>query len=147
MESKTSPSGQLKTDKLFIAMLAILVCQVSMVQGETYWTYYPNPPTLVPITWEDRPIMVWVNSSVPIGGTIKNIKPQRTNFNYVGLTHTTPICASEENITGCLVLSIFYIQSSDSSKLGYMAPTSGLLKNYTVQTEIWRLWAASNAMT
>lgn len=78
-------------------MLAILVCQVSMAQGETYWTCYPNPPKLDPVTWEDQPIMVWVNSSVPIRGTSKNIKPQRTNFNYMGLTHTTPICASEDN--------------------------------------------------
>ena len=34
----------LTPNKLFLAMLAIIAIQVGLVQGETYWTFYPNPP-------------------------------------------------------------------------------------------------------
>lgn len=57
-------------------MFVVLTCKVSLVQGEAYWTYYPTPPTLVPVTWEDKPLMVWVNDSAPLGGKTKHIQPQ-----------------------------------------------------------------------
>lgn len=39
--------GDLTADKLFIAMLAVLSCQVSPVYAHSYWVYLPDR-TLVP---------------------------------------------------------------------------------------------------
>lgn len=49
-------------DQLFVAMLALLTVQVSIVKGENYWTYYLNPPVLHPVTWEDVSVPVFVNN-------------------------------------------------------------------------------------
>ena len=50
--SSTSP------EKMFIAMLALLSCQVSASSPtpEKYWAYFPDPPNFQVVTWTSDPI-------------------------------------------------------------------------------------------
>ena len=46
-------------EKMFIAMLALLSCQVSTSPIPTkYWAYLPVPPTFQVVNWNNEPIRV-----------------------------------------------------------------------------------------
>lgn len=75
-EGMTPTQAQLLPNKLLVMILVILTWQVRMTQGDTYWTYFPNPPALVPVTRKDRWVVVWVNSTTPLGGQLKLISHQ-----------------------------------------------------------------------
>lgn len=90
--SSTSP------EKVFIAMLALLSCQVgvSSPTPESYWAYFPDPPTLQVVTWNSDPIPVHTNRPHLLGGahTLYTKKRYPINFNYTfwGLTEDLPVC-------------------------------------------------------
>ena len=56
-------------EKLFIAMLALLSCQVSASPIPTkYWAYLPDPPTFQVVTWDNEPIRVNTDQPQLLGG-------------------------------------------------------------------------------
>ena len=57
--SSTSP------ERVFIAMLALLSCQVStsFPTPENYWEYFPDSPTFQVVTWNSDSI--WVHANQP----------------------------------------------------------------------------------
>lgn len=102
--SPTQTWARLEPSRILIALLIILSWQVSITRGDTYWTYYPNLPTVIPATWDEIIFKVWVNTSYPLEGEVKNVQPQRVAFNYTGLTHKPPLWASHMPVQGCLKL-------------------------------------------
>jgi hypothetical protein len=56
------------SEALFLAMVAILSCQVCGISGETYWAYFPNPPILHPVSWNDTGIKISTNDTALLGG-------------------------------------------------------------------------------
>ncbi|XP_019490040.1 PREDICTED: uncharacterized protein LOC109378044 [Hipposideros armiger] len=107
---------QVKLNKFLITILVILTWQVSITWEDTYWTYFPNPPMLAPVTWEIKPVLVWINSSIPLGGRTKNLTFQQTAFNYVGLSRLPPLCASQTPMMGCLHLENITKKSSGKDR-------------------------------
>ncbi|XP_070313017.1 endogenous retrovirus group K member 25 Env polyprotein-like [Odocoileus virginianus] len=90
-------------EQLFLAILAILSCQVSMVtpfssQSESgiYWAYFPDPPTLQVVPWTESPLRVTTNAPRLLGGswTSHSLKsyPINLNFSFHGLVEGIPIC-------------------------------------------------------
>lgn len=93
-------------DKLFVGMLAVLSCQVSPVYAHSYWTYFPDPPLLHPVTLMDPSIKVFTNHTTLIGGESNtHITPQWAVFNYTGQSASPPTCLSSSSQVGCLQLS------------------------------------------
>ena len=63
--SPTSP------EKVFIAMLALLSCQVSTSSPtpEKYWAYFPDPPTFQVVTWNSDLLRVHTNQPQLLEGS------------------------------------------------------------------------------
>ena len=90
--SSTSP------ERVFIAMLALLSCQVSASSPapENYWAYFPNPPTFQVVTWNSDPIWVHTNQPHLLGGSYasytKDQYPINFKYTFRGLTDDLPVC-------------------------------------------------------
>ncbi|XP_044803371.1 endogenous retrovirus group K member 6 Env polyprotein [Bubalus bubalis] len=94
-----SPQGSpASPERVFIAMLALLSCQVSASSPapEKYWAYFPDPPTFQVVTWNNAPIRVHTNQPHLLGGhyTFYTNEEYPINFNYTfrGLTDDLPVC-------------------------------------------------------
>uniref|UniRef100_UPI004038BE72 inactive serine protease 35 isoform X1 n=1 Tax=Callospermophilus lateralis TaxID=76772 RepID=UPI004038BE72 len=83
-------------EKMFVAMLAILACQVTNVSSEYYWAYYPDPPLFHLTTWGKGDIKVFTNNTNLLGGKSNSfITPISThNFSFKGHSHLPPLCFS-----------------------------------------------------
>lgn len=71
---------------MFITMLTILACQTSNMFAHSYWAFFPNAPSLQPVTWENKIIKVHINQSDLLGGPglpppLFEI-PTASSFNY-----------------------------------------------------------------
>ena len=90
--SPTSP------EKMFIAMLALLSCQVSASSPtpEKYWAYFPDPPTFQVVTWNSDPLRVHTNQPQLLGGSYTSYTtdeyPINFNFTFRGLADDLPVC-------------------------------------------------------
>ncbi|KAK1335275.1 hypothetical protein QTO34_004860 [Cnephaeus nilssonii] len=58
---------QVTPSNLFLAMMALVSCQVSMAAAETYWTYVPDPPVVNPATWTGESVPVFTNNTNVVG--------------------------------------------------------------------------------
>ncbi|XP_022431904.1 endogenous retrovirus group K member 25 Env polyprotein-like [Delphinapterus leucas] len=100
-----SQGKPLTSTNLFVAMLAILSAQVISISANeinctnhTYWTYIPNPPLNMGVTWWDAPIFVYVNESGWLPGPFDDrgpLKPEeegRIIENYTVGVNGPPIC-------------------------------------------------------
>ena len=92
--SQGSPASP---EKMFIAMLALLSCQVSASPIPTkYWTYLPDPPTFQVVTWNNDPIRVNTDQPQLLGGFYtsytKDKYPINCNYTFRGLTDELPVC-------------------------------------------------------
>ena len=92
--SQGSPASP---EKMFIAMLALLSCQVSASPIPTkYWAYLPDPPTFQVVTWNNDPIRVNTNQPQLLGGFYtsytKDKYPINCNYTFRGLTDELPVC-------------------------------------------------------
>ncbi|KAL0628439.1 LOW QUALITY PROTEIN: envelope glycoprotein [Plecturocebus cupreus] len=67
---------------MFVAMLAILSCQVPMGQSasQVLWAYVPDPPVLRPVTWNDPSFPVYLNDT------------SSANYFYVDQAASPPMC-------------------------------------------------------
>lgn len=91
--------------QLFLAMLAIITIQASVAQTETqsFWTFFPNPPALHPVTWDGTGVPVFVNNTRILGGTSDgHITPQWAPFNYTEAAISAPLCVGPRDTTGYL---------------------------------------------
>ncbi|KAL0623081.1 envelope glycoprotein [Plecturocebus cupreus] len=71
---------------MFVAMMAILSCQVPVVQpaSQVLWAYVPDPPVLRPVTWNDPSFPVYLNDTSVLGfPSFTHITPQSANYSYV----------------------------------------------------------------
>ena len=89
-------------EKMFIAMLALLSCQVSASPIPTkYWTYLPVPPTFQVVNWNNEPIQVNTDQPQILGGSYTSYTRDKypINFNYTfrGLTDDFPVCFNFPN--------------------------------------------------
>ena len=87
---------------MFIAMLALLSCQVSASPIPTkYWAYLPDPPTFQVVTWDNEPIWVNTDQHQLLGGAYTSYTRDKypINFNYTfrGLTGDFPVCFNFHN--------------------------------------------------
>ena len=88
-------------------MLALITIQMGLVQGETYWTIYPNSPVLHPVTWGDELVLVSVNNSWILGGhpgSDESRRQQSALFSYSGRAVDPPLCGVQQPMDGCLLL-------------------------------------------
>jgi hypothetical protein len=75
------------TATLLVA-LVIIIIQVSVVQGHTYWTFMPNSPMVHPITWKSHPVAIFANDTVHTGGhSSGHLVPQYSDYNFMGKAH------------------------------------------------------------
>ena len=84
-------------EKMFIAILALLSCQVSASPIPTkYWAYLPGPPTFQVVTWNNEPIRVNTDQPQLLGGLYTSYTKDKhpINFNYTirRLTDELPVC-------------------------------------------------------
>ena len=84
-------------EKVFIAMLALLSCQVSTSSIPTkYWAYLPDPLTFQIVSWKNDPIRVNTNQPQLLGGFYTSYTEDKypINFNYTfrGLNDELPVC-------------------------------------------------------
>lgn len=98
-----------------------------ITRGDTYWTYYPNPPTVIPTTWNETTLKVWVNTSYPLEGEEKNVQPQRAACDYTGSTHNALLCASHTLVPGCLLLGTATDTDKTEDSQLYKPPTGSLM--------------------
>jgi hypothetical protein len=117
-------------EKVFIAMLALLSCQVSASPiPAKYWAYLPDPPTFQVVSWNNEPIRVNTDQPQLLGGFYTSYTKDKypINFNYTfrGLIDDLPVCFNFPNnpksfITptkeGCIGASTKIIVT-DSSKI------------------------------
>ena len=117
-------------EKMFIAMLALLSCQVSASPiPAKYWAYLPDPPTFQVVTWNNEPIRVNADQLQLLGAFYTSYTKDKypINFNYTfrGLIDDLPVCFNFPNnpksfITptkeGCIGASTKIIVT-DSSKI------------------------------
>ena len=94
----SSPQGSSTSlERVFIAMLALLSCQVSASSPapENYWAYFPNPLTFQVVTWNSDPIRVHTNQPHLLGGSYasctKDQYPINFNYTFRGLTDKLPV--------------------------------------------------------
>lgn len=84
-------------EKVFIAMLALLSCQVSAspISGK-YWAYLPDPPTFQVVSWNNEPIRVNTDQPQLLGGFYtsytKDKYPINFNHTFWGLIDDLPVC-------------------------------------------------------
>ena len=84
-------------EKMFIAMLALLSCQVSASPiPAKYWAYLPDPPTFQVVTWNNEPIRVNADQPQLLGAFYTSYTKDKypVNFNYTfrGLIDDLPVC-------------------------------------------------------
>ena len=90
-------------EKVFIAMLALLSCQISASSPtpEKYWAYFPDPPTFQLVTWNSDPLQVHTNQPQLLGGSYTSHTtdkyPINFNFTFRGLTDDLPVCFNFPN--------------------------------------------------
>lgn len=92
-------------ERLFLAMLSIVIIQASVAHAETqsFWTFFPNPPTLHPATWDGPSVPVFVNNTWVLDGHPNgHLTPQWISFNYTRVPIGAPLSTGPQNITGCL---------------------------------------------
>lgn len=92
-------------ERLFLAMLSIVTMQASVAHAETqsFWTFFPNPPTLHPATWDSPSVPIFVNNTWVLDGHPNgHLTPQWISFNYTRVAIGAPLCTGPQNITGCL---------------------------------------------
>ncbi|XP_054577310.1 endogenous retrovirus group K member 19 Env polyprotein-like [Eptesicus fuscus] len=109
---------------VFLAMMAILSCQVPSVRGDIHWAYVPDPPLLHPAEWGGPSVPVYVNDTHTLGmPSIGHIRPElHVGFNYFGQGNGMPICLSlEGDVTGCLQMDSVVMASP-----GWMVFLKGL---------------------
>ena len=82
---------------IFVAMLAVLACQLRSSSAEKiHWAYLPNPPSFQPVDWMNEPIRVFVNHTHLLGRAF--IYPNNGKavvsapFNFSGMSVYPPIC-------------------------------------------------------
>lgn len=81
----------------FLITLLIILNQINTAHSEeysnAYWAYFPDPPLLQPVGWEDQSIPIYTNDTVALGGfSDKHIIPNQVNFSYHGMFDRLPIC-------------------------------------------------------
>lgn len=88
-------SGQkLTPSTLFLAMLAVISCQVTTA-NYTYWTYIPNPPLLQAISWGEAEVIVYTNETQWMPGPYDSSLPQHLGEEGKDLTTVgsgLPVC-------------------------------------------------------
>ena len=82
-----SPKGSpASPERVFIAMLALLSCQVSAFSPapEKYWAYFPDPLTFQVVTWNSDPIQVHTNQPQLLGESYVSYTKDKypINFSY-----------------------------------------------------------------
>ena len=83
----------------FLITLLIILNEINTAHSEeyssAYWAYFPDPPLLQPVGWEDQSIPIYTNDTVALGGfSDKHIIPNQVNFSYHGVFDHLPICLS-----------------------------------------------------
>ena len=89
-------------EKIFIAMLALLSCQVSASPIPTkYWACVPDPPTFQVVTWNNEPTRVNTDQPQLLGGSytsyIRDKYPINFTYTFRGLTGDFPVCFNFPN--------------------------------------------------
>ena len=85
-------------ERVFIAMLALLSCQVSASSPtpENYWAYFPDSLTFQVVTWNSDSIWVHTNQPYLLGGSYtsydKDHYPINFNYTFRGLANDLPVC-------------------------------------------------------
>jgi hypothetical protein len=75
------------TATLLVA-LVIITIQMSVVQGDAYWTFTPNSPVVHPITWKSHPVAIFANDTVHTGGhSSGHLVPQYSDYSFTGKAH------------------------------------------------------------
>lgn len=97
----------LSSETMFVAMLALIATQVTVVKGESFWAYVPKPPLLHPVGWNEQDhIKVMTNNSELLGGLQDFDRNHHISkhVNYVGRSDTVPICLALKGAApfGCL---------------------------------------------
>ena len=99
LQGIASPKGSpASPERVFIAMLALLSCQVSASSPapKKYWAYFPDPLTFQVVTWNSDPIRVHTNQPQLLGGSYASYTEDKypVNFSYTfkGLTDDLPVC-------------------------------------------------------
>ena len=93
----TLQGSSVSPEKVFIAMLALLSCQVSAAPIPTkYWAFLPDPPTFQVVTWNSDPIRVSTDQPRLLGGSYtsytKDQYPINFNYTFKGLADDFPVC-------------------------------------------------------
>ena len=79
-------------EKVFIAILALLACQVNTFSATpgAYWAYFPNPPPFQVVTWTNSPMRIHTTRHHAVGGSdtsyFYDIYPINLNYTFWGLT-------------------------------------------------------------
>lgn len=88
-----APTGHAPTpEKPFIAILALLACQVntSSATPGIYWTYFPSPTPFLGVTWAKSPMQIHTPRPHPLGGWYTSYfydnYPINLNFTFWGRT-------------------------------------------------------------
>jgi len=96
-----SPKGSpASPERVFIAMLALLSCQVSAFSPapEKYWAYFPDPLTFQVVTWNSDPIQVHTNQPQLLGESYvsytKDKYPINFSYTFKVWTDDLPVCFS-----------------------------------------------------
>ena len=97
-------------DTMFVAMFAVISCQVICVSASHYWAYIPDPPTLHPTPWGATSVHVFTNNSHRLGGDSNSFILHRSdsNFTFYGKLDPLPICFSTDTTQlpeGCLPIN------------------------------------------
>ncbi|KAL0611964.1 envelope glycoprotein, partial [Plecturocebus cupreus] len=103
---------------MFVAMMAILSCQVPVVQPESQvlWAYVPDPPVLRPVTWNDPSFPVYLNDTSVLGfPSSTHITPQSVNYSYV---------AQAASLTMCFYASRIWNSNNYESRVAVNKPSS-----------------------
>ena len=79
-------------EKVFIAILALLACQVNTFSATpgAYWAYFPNPPPFQVVTWTNSPMRIHTTWHHAVGGSdtsyFYDIYPINLSYTFWGLT-------------------------------------------------------------
>ena len=82
---------------MFVAMLAVLACQLMPSSTEkAHWAYLPNPTSFQPVDQMNEPIRIFVNDTLLLGRVTiypNNVKTVvSTSFNFLGMSIYPTIC-------------------------------------------------------
>lgn len=110
-ETLVSARGHQPTpEALFLAMLALLSCQVPFANANfSYWAYFPDPPLLHLASWGSQNIKVFTNNSDLMGGISNSLIPHRTSdkIDFEGFADDAPLCfvVTGVPLPGCLPIN------------------------------------------